>query len=122
VKLRSAALIRARLISEKFSARLISARLISATLIRARLIRARLISANLSLDRLSSVAVVVTEVDIGFPIIVGIGSGRSGVREGDVVTTVVITAIASFLVLAGNNVALILVLRLSDGSVVAGNG
>lgn len=55
-------------------------------------------------------------------IVVGIRLGRSRVREGNVVTTVVVAAVASVLVKAGDSLGALLVLRLHDGCVVVGKG
>ena len=80
--------------------------------------------ANLISETVASVAVGNTVVDaakvneaVG---VVGVGSGGRGVREGDVVTTEVVTAVAGVLVELRHFVLAILVLGLVDGLVVLG--
>lgn len=59
------------------------------------------------------------KVEVGVLGVEDIGGRRSRVRVGDVVATVVITAVAGVLVFRGDDIAVVLVLRLVDSSVVA---
>merc|ERR1719469_673980 len=75
--------------------------------------------ANIGLLSSNRYAIVRRKVEVGLLVVELIGHRRSRVRVGDVVTTVVITAVAGPLVVRGDDIAVVLVLRLPDSTVVA---
>ena len=75
--------------------------------------------ANIGLLSSNRHAIVRRKVEVGLLVVELIGHRRSRVRVGDVVTTVVITAVAGPLVVRGDDIAVVLVLRLPDSTVVA---